>query len=157
MDYSNSLRPAFLASTASQLLKEPVTALLTVSEDAAKALSNIGILSIFDLGSSQLFSAARQIKEASQVNDTELIQRFSGDLIDTVAFGKKSVEIADSSISVLRQLDDTSAALIQTALSVLQFGSWRHGQPIILQGLLLIMLMVYRKLLLLMMKKGRMS
>ena len=118
MDFSNSLRPAFLTNTASELLKQPVTALLTVSEEAAKTLNNIGILSIFDLGSSQLFSAARQIKEATKIKDTEFVQRFSGDLIDAIAVGKKNAEIADSSISVLRQLDDTSAAFIQNALSV---------------------------------------
>jgi hypothetical protein len=119
MDYSNSLRPAFLTNTASELLKQPITALLTVSNDAANALNNIGIVTIFDLGSSQLFSAARQIKEATKIKDTELIQRFSGDLIDNAASGKKTTEIADSPISILRQLDETSATFIQNALSVL--------------------------------------
>jgi hypothetical protein len=118
MDYSNFLRPAFLTNTASELLKQPLTALLTVSEEAAKVLSNIGINSIFDLGSSQLFSAARQIKEATKIKDTEFMQRFSGDLIDASAKGKKNAEIADSPISVLRQLDDANATFIQNALSV---------------------------------------
>ncbi len=118
MDYSNSLRPAFLANTASELLKQPLTALLTVSEEAAKALSNIGIKTIFDLGSSQLFSAAMQIKEATKIKDTKFVQRFSGDLIDAIAMDKKNNEIADSPISILRQLDDENAAFIQTTLSV---------------------------------------
>ncbi len=129
MKNSYPLRNAYLSHTSEALLKQPISILLTVSNQAEGALNQVGIFSIFDLGSSHLFGAARQIQEATKIQDTRNFQKFSADLIDAVARTYTVSEIANSSIEVLRSLDQPTAVLIQNALGVSTIGELASWPP----------------------------
>ena len=118
MSNSYILRPAYLSLTSEQLLKAPVSAILAVSEQATKGLNILGIESIFDLGSSQLFGMARLILNAALTEDQTNPQKFSSDLVDDSMKGKSATEIVDSSVTVLRMIDDSTANKIQVILGI---------------------------------------
>lgn len=118
MNNSHFLRPAYASFTSEQLLNQPVSAILAISELSSQRLGMLGIKSIFDLGSSQLFGAARQILNAALADHNPDTQTFSGDLINDSGIGKSIKEIADFPIEAMRMLDEAKAKAIQDDLGI---------------------------------------
>src|SRR5262245_56529361 len=65
-DIGEAVRGESAKGSLSEILKLPTKELLGVSEDAASALRELGIETIFDLGASNLFATAREILRASE-------------------------------------------------------------------------------------------
>jgi hypothetical protein len=117
MENLYSLRPEFLSKSPDEIIRKPITALLSVSANAANTLNSIGIESIFDLGTSILFGTARQIIQASSLNDYRRFQTLSAEWVDTNA-PKDPQSLADLSIEILRVIDAPTALLLKNSLGV---------------------------------------
>lgn len=126
--YEQWLRHPARALAVDAALREPVAMLQGVTDDAARALSNVGILTVLDLGASSLFAAARAIADAAdRVDALGSPGPLPADLIDDSARAASATLVAGMAPSVLRALDQTDAARLETALpapSVRDLGYW---------------------------------
>jgi hypothetical protein len=103
-----------------ELLKKPTTELLGVSAAAAAVLANLGIKTIFDLGTSNLFASARAAMEMSQTGTPS--GRFgipSADLLTDTAQFSSLEEIPRLGIDKLRILSPQQAQQLSAALDVM--------------------------------------
>src|SRR5215475_12626355 len=96
------VRSQFRSDSASQLVQRPVSALLTVSADAATLLNDLGITTVFDLGASLLFDTARRIVEAANAASGRNAGFIGADFLDEAHRGKRPADLADASVEVLR-------------------------------------------------------
>ncbi|WP_157370741.1 serine hydrolase [Vulgatibacter incomptus] len=115
---------------ASELLKQPFTELLSVSPDAATALAPLGIKTIFDLGCSRLFAAARVAAFAKdEMGAAAQYGMAPGDLLDD-AIAIESVEAMGTlPLAALRMLDPAQAAAISQALNVTTLRDFAQWPP----------------------------
>ncbi|MDQ6800352.1 MAG: hypothetical protein M3041_05890, partial [Acidobacteriota bacterium] len=113
-----AVRSPYRSDSASQLVSKPVESLLTVSADAKTLLNDLGITTIFDLGASILFDTARRIVEAADSSNGGRGEFIGADFLDATERGKSAAELADSKILVLRQVGDSVAQQIESALGI---------------------------------------
>ena len=118
-DYSDLLRASAAALDMHELLKKPATVLLGVSAAAAAALEKVGIKTVFDLGTSNLFATARAVNEIGKTGTASAIYGMStGDLLADSASFSSLQEIPRLPVSDLRMLSPAQSAGITAALEV---------------------------------------
>ena len=76
-EFSNYLESASSDLSLREVLREPVSALLGVSNDAVVALGKISVTTVFDLGSSSVFAQAALAVAAS----TSTLNTLAGDVL----------------------------------------------------------------------------
>ncbi len=116
---SDNIRTTSAKLEMQELLKKPVSELLGVSALAANALKKIGISTIFDLGTSNVFATARTVlglkNSASISTKTGLVP---GDLITEDSLNTSPEVFGDKTLDKLRILTPAIAQELSTALDV---------------------------------------
>jgi hypothetical protein len=87
-----------------EILTQPVTVLLGVTDAAGQELKKLGIETVFDLASSEVFRVAHELVEAADGASSGL-GRFGvvpGDLVDDASREKKLTDLQLEPLSVLR-------------------------------------------------------
>ena len=110
----NHLRSPHTSLSLLEALQLPASALLGVDDDAATALSSVGINSIFDLGTSALFAQAATAAGLASAG----FDRVPNDLLKDTPTEPTLAEVPSLPLSALRALTDTAAADLSTALDV---------------------------------------
>ncbi|MFC4335853.1 hypothetical protein [Salininema proteolyticum] len=123
--YSDSLTSSAADLTLSEVLRRPVDVLLGVGVDAATALADINITSVFDLGSSSLFAQAATAASASRT-PVELI---AADILSDSAALTPLEEVPDLDVTSLRGLGLTTGARVKEALHVQTIRDLAHWPP----------------------------
>ena len=122
------LRHPARALAVDAVLAEPVTMLQGVTDDAARALADVGIHTILDLGASSLFAAARAIADAAdRVDALGSPGPLAADLVDDAARGQSATLVAAAPPSTLRALTAAAAGALERALpaaSIRDLGHW---------------------------------
>jgi hypothetical protein len=95
-----------------ELLQQPVTELLGVSQDAATALKPIGVQTIFDLGSSAVFAQAASAVAAASSS----LGMLPTDVLDATGQAKPLAEVPNLPIERLRGVSTANANALATAL-----------------------------------------
>src|SRR5215212_4854838 len=93
LEASDLVKTEFASLPVAEMLGEPVTVLLGVSDDAAAALGGLDIENVFDLAMSHVFAAAVQLDDAAD-NSTNTFSRFGAapaDLLNDGAAGTTKV------------------------------------------------------------------
>lgn len=124
-DVAEHLKAGHSGLTLDEALQKPVSALLGVSDEAATALQRVGILSIFDLGSSWLFAHASAAIAARDIADP-----VPAPLLED-AGQVPAEEIPALPLQRLRGLSDDDATAISQALGVQnlrEFALWPPRQ-----------------------------
>lgn len=109
--FSDSVRASSSQLSVRELLQQPVSELLGVTQGAATALGSLGIDTIFDLGSSTIFAQASAALAALSSD----LGTLPGDLVDE---GLAVGAIPTLPVSALRSLTDGEAAALSAALDV---------------------------------------
>ncbi|MGW2292040.1 hypothetical protein [Streptomyces phaeochromogenes] len=116
MSFRDGLVHEFATADPLAVLRAPVTALLGVGTPTTAVFADLGILTVFDLATAPLFVAAASIAEAS-ASDAVGVPDVPGAVV--VPGGPTSIdEVAASPLAVLRGLDATLAATIQSTLQI---------------------------------------
>lgn len=112
----------------SELLKQPLTELLAVSQDAADALRPFGIETIFDLGCSRLFADARVAAFATdELGNAAMHGMAPGDLLDDDVSFESLESLGSLPLATLRNVSAAEATTLADALhvtSVRDFALW---------------------------------
>lgn len=107
------LKTGFSALAIDEVLQLPASNLMGVSQDAADALKNIGVQTIFDLGSSWLFAnALAAIEAAPQERGAAGTPLLEGSPPATVG------DAASLPLESLRGISDADAAALKQALAL---------------------------------------
>ena len=119
LEPSDLLKTEFIALPAVEVLGNPVTVLLGVSDAAATALAGLEVTTVFDLALSRVFAAAVELEDAAE-NARNTLSRFGAppsDLVDGGIVGATRVgDLRFESVGILAGVDD--AASLQAALGV---------------------------------------
>lgn len=119
LDPTDLLKTDFAALPLVEVLGRPVVVLLGVSDDAATALADLGVESVFELAMSRVFAAAVQLNDAAN-SATSTLSRFGSAPADLVVPGLPStIRITDlrfEDVGVLAGVSD--AAALKDALDV---------------------------------------
>ena len=112
-----------------EILQSPVTQLLGVSVEIAESLKLIGIKNVFDLATSRVFNAAREIAMSSSDPDTLFarIGLIPSDIVNKEAEGKSASELADEGIGLLEGIGKASREKLVEALhlqTIRDFSLW---------------------------------
>jgi hypothetical protein len=126
--FSDNLRSDVAELELRDVLRQPVTKLLGVSPDAGAALQELGISTVFDLGASSLFAAARSAAAAG--GPGELASRHGmapGDwLKPDTSFGELD-QIGELPLEALRGVTNEQATTLKQALhvsTIAEFAKW---------------------------------
>src|SRR5829696_2433505 len=103
-----------------EVLVRPVDVLLGISAEAKAALAPFGILTVFDLASSSLFNAGRDLARALSGVPSSLAEhgQVPGDVIDDSARGNDPETLALRTIDVLRAVGPDTRKGLEDALHV---------------------------------------
>ena len=115
---ANAVRTSSSASTADEILRGPVGALLGVSDGAVAALATINVKTVFDLAASRVFAAASDLVAISDGNAERVQNRLNAvpaDTIDAPA-GVAVAELARQPIAILRSIGAVNGPAITAAL-----------------------------------------
>jgi hypothetical protein len=114
----------------SELLKQPITELLAVSQEAAGALSPFGIETIFDLGCSRLFADARVAAFiADELGQAAMHGMAPGDLLDDDASFESLESLGSLPLKTLRDVSEAQAATLTAALDVTTLRDFAQWPP----------------------------
>ena len=94
------------SESAEVILKSSTEALLGIDTEAAAVLNDLSIRTVFDLGSSHLFSSAYRLalETEGKASIYDHLGAIPGDIIDSGQLGKSPSEAAYSSIEILREI-----------------------------------------------------
>lgn len=110
------------------VLSQPVSVLQGVTPAAEQALAAVGIVTVLDLGASELFGVARSIADAADRVDVPGAQGpLPADMLDDGARGASAASVAAMHPEVLRTLVPGAARLLEEALpaaTVRDLGYW---------------------------------
>ena len=126
-EFSNYLRSTSSELSLREVLQQPVSALLGVSDDAVAALGGIGLTSVFDLGSLLLFAQAAAAVSAS----TSVLGSLSTDVLTDAAAATPLADVPDLPLENMRSLTAAKAAALKTALdtdTIREFALWPQRQ-----------------------------
>ena len=126
-EFSHYLRSTSSELSLREVLQQPVSALLGVSDDAVSALGGIGLKSVFDLGSSSLFAQAASAVSAS----TSVLGSLPADVLTDAAAVTPVAEVPDLPLESMRSLTAAKAAALKTALdtsTIREFALWPQRQ-----------------------------
>ena len=116
---SDLLKTEFLTLPVAEVLGKPVTVLLGVSDEAATALAELDVNSVFDLAMSRVFAAAVQLEDAGD-NASNTLSRFGSAPADIVDDGLPgTVKVSDlrfEPVGILAGIPNPDA--LATALGV---------------------------------------
>lgn len=141
--YKQLLSTQSAAKSPREVLSEPVTALLGVSPEAAGALAQINIESVFDLAASATFRAAALAAGVDGAGNNGAapakIEHLPLDLVDKDQAKRPLQELAAQPVAVLRAIGDTAGDALKAALSlstVRDLGLWPpyHAARVILSA-----------------------
>jgi hypothetical protein len=122
------VRTPFVHLDTSDILQQPVTVLLGVSEAARDALHKLGIETVFDLGASSVFSTARAVTSAAAVGSASArLGVVPSDWLQPDATFDSLEDIGQSGIEQLRGIAPADAAELKAALdveSIQELASW---------------------------------
>ena len=113
------VRTEHTARTADELLRAGVSALLGVSSDGAQALNQIGVVSVFDLAASRVFSTARRLSAIASDDDHRLPESRLGVVLGETVDAPADVEVKDLAsepLSILRAIGPGLAPTFAAAL-----------------------------------------
>jgi hypothetical protein len=114
------IRTEFLNLIPRELLQAPPTALLGVSDEAARQLETLEIFSIFDLAMSRIFGAALRLTVVP--NEQSDLLRFGSvpaDLVDVATIrGKPLQQLQFESIQVLDGIGNHNGPVLESALQL---------------------------------------
>lgn len=125
--FSESVRSASARLSLAELLQQPVAQLIGVGPEAETALQDIGVRTIFDLGSSSVFANASAVLAATS-SDLKVL---ANDLIDDAALIVPVEEAGALPIEHLRLVSSGHAAALSAALnvaSIREFALWPPRQ-----------------------------
>jgi hypothetical protein len=130
LEVSDYLRTEYAGSELHEVLSQPTHVLLGVNPAAANALKEIGIETVFDLGSSWLFANARVAAEAGQLSTTAgRFGRAPSDWLKPTASFESLDDIATLPLENLRSLTDADAITLKTALDVTTIRDFAFWPP----------------------------
>ncbi len=117
---SRFVRTEFKSLEPGEILTQPVDCLLGVTTAARLALGQLGIASVFDLGSSQTFATAHDILDAANGVSTGFARygRVPGELVDDGAKTMQLVDLPLQSLDVLRNIDPALRETLKNALDI---------------------------------------
>ena len=117
-DLANHIRTGFAQLSQREVLQSPPTVLLGVSDEAGALLAGLGLATVFDLGLSPLFDAARRLVAGAAGEDPILATGLvPAGLVD----GGTDVEldaIANKPVLVLAGIDEARALQIRSSMHV---------------------------------------
>ena len=104
---SRFVRTEFKSLEPGEILTQSVDCLLGVTTAAKLALGQLGIATVFDLGSSQTFATAHDILDVANGVSTGFARygRVQGDLVDDGAKATQLIDLPLQSLDVLRNID----------------------------------------------------
>ncbi|WP_088894982.1 hypothetical protein [Leptolyngbya ohadii] len=133
------VKAEYASKDARELLQEPITALIGVNESTREALTSLNIHSIFDLATSKVFTAAKQIAEVSTPSADNLVAQYGFVPADWLNNGKAtqsvdSLKLAD--IGILNGINDNREAIVnathvQTIRDLSLYPPFRAAQTIL--------------------------
>ncbi len=108
------------SESAEVILKSSTEALLGIDTEAAAVLNDLSIRTVFDLGSSHLFSSAYRLalETEGKASIYDHLGAIPGDIIDSGQLGKSPSEAAYSSIEILREIGPANREAIERAFDV---------------------------------------
>jgi hypothetical protein len=101
-------------------VSEPIKALLGVSDDAANALAQLGIKTIFDLATSRVFGTAYELACAGEgiADGVGRFGKIPGDIMDSVAPDKKVEELLMEPVDILREIGPALRTLLEQSMQI---------------------------------------
>lgn len=128
-DFTEVLRSGSGPSEMPEILSRPTRDLLGVSEEAAEVLAGLGIQTIFDLGASRLFDAARTVLELSDATASPGgLGMIPGDLLADGDAGSLDT-LGDLPLSRLRGIDPERTQELSEALDVVTIADLANWPP----------------------------
>ncbi len=121
MSYQKYINSEFSSLTLAEVLREPVSVLIGVSEDVKQALSKLRIHNVFDLGMSEIFdNAARILHNSEEPNSVfRKFGRVPAAMVDKNTMMETEVtELPYEAIEVLIGIGPNNGPDLQTHLSV---------------------------------------
>lgn len=112
--FADSVKGSSAELSVAQLLQQPISELLGVSPDATTQLRDLGIETIFDLGSSSLFARAASALAASRTGQGLL----PSDVLDASSPAVPATALSDLPIKQLRGISASKAKELESALHV---------------------------------------
>ncbi|MFG0320173.1 MAG: hypothetical protein ACF8XB_23070, partial [Planctomycetota bacterium JB042] len=114
-----------------EILARPTRDLLGVSEAAARTLADLGIESVFDLGASHLFAAARAVLEFSRAGGAApRLGPVPGDLLnDGRAAATAAEDLGDLPVTGLRPLTEDQGRALQESLDIATIADLANWPP----------------------------
>jgi outer membrane protein OmpA-like peptidoglycan-associated protein len=123
------VRSSYAELELNELLKKPPSVLLGVSPTAGAALAKVGIKTVFDLGTSNLFAAARTAVTMKNIGTpTQRFGMVSGDLLDG-SIEHSLDEISNLSIEKLRVITAQQASELAAALDIVTIKDMAQWPP----------------------------
>jgi hypothetical protein len=129
----------YAGKDARELLQEPITVLIGVNEVTREALASLNIHSVFDLATSKVFTAAKQIAEVSTPSADNLVAQYGFVPADWLNNGNAtqsvdSLRLAD--IEILNGIDGNREAIVnatqgQTIRELSLWSPFRAAQTIL--------------------------
>ena len=113
-------------ATLRDLLRKDVTALLGISNEMAQSLKLLDIITILDLGNSDVFAAATRVLDASTNTRSLLYQHGAptADLVrETLSAGTKVEQLKDLKIEALQRVPEANAGTISKFLGWVTYAS----------------------------------
>jgi hypothetical protein len=124
MAYQDSFKQGFTGLDPLAALRQPVTSLLSVSPEAASALGQLGIVTVFDLATAPVFDVAREIAEMAEGRGTSAMARLGivpGGLLDSGRLIAPE-SLAAAPVGDLEAVDDALASELTAQLQVQTIG-----------------------------------
>jgi hypothetical protein len=115
-----SVKAQFASDSPRQLLARPVSAMVGINDDAISLLLGLGIQTVQDLASSQLFDSVRRITQAARTPVGLADERLSGDVLDNTISVRTPREVAALPLENLRAVTPETAAAFQSAMGIQQ-------------------------------------
>jgi hypothetical protein len=115
-----------------EALRLPVSALLGVSDAAADALRDLGIITIFDFGSAWIFANARAAAQAASFGTTsQRLGNIPADWLKATPEARAAAleNIGDLDIIHLRGMTDDQANAVRTALGISKIREFGYFPP----------------------------
>ncbi|NTW00257.1 MAG: hypothetical protein HGA19_03010 [Oscillochloris sp.] len=117
-DFARWVREEYAQFEPRVLLNKPITRLLDVSADAARALLALQVVTIGDLATSRVFGNAYAIIEDSQRDNAlfKRLGRFSGDMLDKPGQSVPLADVPNLPLQMLSGVGPQTAALLLGSL-----------------------------------------
>jgi hypothetical protein len=124
------IKSEFTGLAAREILQQPITVLIGVSDSVAEAISTLGIRTVFDLATSRVFGAANSIAESSDASPNNLVAQYGfapTDWVQDEATSKTVESLQLEDIEILDGIDSSNRDSIVQAIqlqTIRDFALW---------------------------------